>query len=169
MMNTMKNNKDDEYNYNNNNNNSDDNDLSGIIIYKKNSNYTHSFIILKCDSQTKYLNCQKQNIEEILNIKNLQLERINLSFNTISDIDFVISLNGIKKLDLSNNKIKEIDSICEFKSLEILEYLNICSNEIKYIPDSIMKCRNLKEFYFDKTAILTDEMRKFIQNKNIKT
>ncbi len=75
--------------------------------------------------------------------KHTRLEKLDLSYNNISEIDDRIgSLNYLKHLDLSNNKLQFLpESISNLKKLEVLILSN---NQLEVFPKIITKLHNLK-------------------------
>ncbi|KAI5969958.1 SOG2 [Candida margitis] len=74
------------------------------------------------------------------------LERLSLQNNQISDIPsnlFKISKH-LKYLDLYHNNISHISSSIFHNGLKSLEILDLSSNQISYLPESISQLHNLK-------------------------
>ena len=114
------------------------------------------------------LNLSKKNITNFKNHKKVSFEKLselfvlNLSYNTLYEINDIISFENLKELDISNNKIEDISfcenlpNLCKFNAennnIITITSLNICSkmkvlkisnNKIKYLNSTLRTIKNL--------------------------
>jgi hypothetical protein len=111
----------------------------GIALIKINLGDTfgrnNGFASDNCGNVTG-LNLSDQSLSDIEFLSELSsLECLDLSDNCISQIKCLKNLKNLKKLDLSDNSISDISFLGELKKLE---WVNLRNNQIKKLPVDIM-------------------------------
>lgn len=108
-----------------------------------------------------------ENIGYLENLKELSVHNNNLKI-------LPLSITNLKKLNLLvcfKNNIKSIPR--KIGNLQNLYLFNCSSNKLKTIPVSIILCKKLKYFDYDKTIVLSKQVRRFvkinIENKSKKS
>ena len=92
-----------------------------------------------------------KNIKELLGIENLvNLKRINLEKNSISNIEPLRQLNSLEEVCLDNNDIKDINA---FENIISIESLSLSANRIQDISH-LKNLKNLDKLNLDKNEIV---------------
>ncbi|EQB62363.1 leucine-rich repeat protein [Vairimorpha apis BRL 01] len=101
--------------------------------------------------------------------KLINLKYINISGNKLKDFPYRCKdLCNLKELDLCNNFIVNIEPICEINNLEYLhlrnlenlEELVLSSNNISFLPKSLINCKNLLklDLHENKISFIPNEL-----------
>ncbi|MFX1390765.1 MAG: leucine-rich repeat domain-containing protein [Promethearchaeota archaeon] len=124
--------------------------IKTYIIYKGNIFFPSHF-------QPEF-NLSNKNIDDIKNLKNLEnftyLEKLNLNYNQITQIQGLDKLVNLKALYLQGNRIKKIENLLNLKSLEFV-YLN---------NNKILEIEGVDGLYKLKSLILFDNFLSEIKN-----
>jgi Leucine-rich repeat (LRR) protein len=85
-------------------------------------------------------------------VKNL--EKLDLSQNSISSLEGLVRLHALRELNLASNSIRRIDYIFSIGSLQ---YIDLSDNRITRIPVKMGKLKRLRTLCLDKNSLHTIE------------
>lgn len=97
-----------------------------------------------------------------------QVEKLNLSNNSLTKLDFLINKKSLMSLDLRNNQIKEFTS--EFlNNFPNLEELYLAGNSIENIPEEVFNQSYFDESFSDSfyKGNCLEEVKKYFRNQYI--
>lgn len=121
------------------------------------SNNLNCFPNFKGFSSIKYINLTANYIK-LININSLprEIKTLDISKNKVKNINFIENIE-LKKLCLFNNNLSNIDGI---ETIHTLEYINLGLNPFEYFPLNLVKCKELKNINLSLTKIkkLPDEL-----------
>jgi len=85
-----------------------------------------------------------------------EIKTLDISKNKVKNINFIENIE-LKKLCLFNNNLSNIDGI---ETIHTLEYINLGLNPFEYFPLNLVKCKELKNINLSLTKIkkLPDEL-----------
>ncbi|MFW9781264.1 MAG: leucine-rich repeat domain-containing protein [Candidatus Heimdallarchaeota archaeon] len=139
-------------------------DLSNVERYSSSSNklenFLHSIFSLK---RLKKCDLRFNHLSKIPEISNSSIENLDLSYNKLLKIPKIINILPLKILNLKSNRIRHVsDSIGSLRSLEIL---NLRNNILSNLPNSIGFLSSLKtlDLHGNKFSSLNVELSVSIQ------
>lgn len=120
--------------------------LSGSTLPVEHMPYIATLPSLK---QLSLADCNLSTIDSLENV--WSLEELDLSYNTIRNLDVLKTIPNLKKLYLQHNAVNSLDTV---GSLDALEVLNVSFNSISSL-EPLKDCYNLTELVADNNQ-LTD-------------